>query len=33
MEMEQFKDSNAMQDISAIIAYNFETKSLPYCNG
>ena len=24
MEMEQFKDSDAMQDISAITAYNFE---------
>ena len=32
MEMEQFKDPDAMQDISAITAYNFETKSLPYCN-
>jgi hypothetical protein len=33
MEMEQFKDPDAMQDISAISAYNLETKSLPCCNG
>jgi hypothetical protein len=32
MEMEQFKDPDAMQDISAISAYNLETKSFPCCN-
>jgi hypothetical protein len=33
MEMEQFKELDAMQDISDISAYNLETKSLPYYHG
>ena len=33
MEMEQFKDSEHHNTvISTITAYNFETKSLQYCN-